>query len=749
MGKIDLNKYKLRGLLKKKDKNLYNRYMVILLFSVENYLRFTNIENYTNHRVEHVLAVERNIYDLLTEELKEKLTPFETFCLLASACLHDIGMIIKKKSNETTDEIRKLHHERVRDILNEKYVEFQLNHQEAEIIGIICYGHGISDIYELESYNRWSIDSHGEVNTLLLVALLRIGDLLDLSYLRAPRLVADLKMIKGISLYHWKLHDKISDVKISHAERMITIFGKAESEFELPELYKLRNWINDELTLVSNIFKENGIPVDSVTLRTPLDKKTVLTRDNPFLRLASFDWKKHNAFYGRDIEIKDIKKRIIDKELLVLAGESGVGKTSILNAGLKQELIEEGYYVFDVRLTADFQVILKKKIKDQLLENSRGPNDIVRLLKSLSQKNIKVVVFFDQFEELFTFHRHNNLKIEILNLFDDVLNDEEITARFVICLREDFLAEMWEVAEIVPKLYTLENTYRLKKFTPENVKQTIRKTIEYVEYKIDNEFVDKLVQDFLKKEEAIYPPYIQIVCHEVFKRHRLKYKDKSNVTSINEATYLELGGAEKIITSYFEEILDGFSLEEKTVIHDILGRMITYFYTKQRISFRQIEEINNGRIDIENTLKRLIEHRIIKRIETEKHEYELIHDFLAKKILANKPAMGDSSKIRKAITYIENIYHKQISLEDVARKVGVKPEDLSRDFLKKTGEHFISYLNRTRINQAKKIISNDPGLMINEVYDKVGFINHQHFFVVFKILAGLTPEEYKKKELGE
>jgi ABC-type multidrug transport system fused ATPase/permease subunit len=337
--KINLKTYRLRGLLKKKSKDLYKRFESLWQFALDNYLKFMNIENYTNHGEDHVLNVEKNIYSLLTKKAIEALSDFDTFCLLSSCCLHDIGMITKQKSSESYSKVRQNHHLRVKQLLEERYSECHLNQQEARIIGEICYSHGTPNMDELAPYDNWSIAEHGKVNALLIGALLRIGDLLDLNFLRAPTLVADLKKIKGISLYHWKLHSKISDIKIDHEKREISIHAIADNEHDLSELYRLKNWIEKELNIVIEIFRRNEIFLDKVSLHTNLDRKKVLSRENPFLKLASFDWSQHVAFFGRDKEITDIHERVVSGKLLVLVGESGVGKTSLLNAGLKQELI--------------------------------------------------------------------------------------------------------------------------------------------------------------------------------------------------------------------------------------------------------------------------------------------------------------------------------------------------------------------------------------------------------------------------
>lgn len=747
---INLKTYRLRGLLKKRSKDLYKRYESLWQFALDNYLKFMNIENYTNHGEDHVLNVEKDAYKLLTEKARGKLSAFDIFCLLSACCLHDIGMIAKQKSGESYFKIRQDHHLRVKQLLEERYSEFHLdNHQEARIIGEICYSHGTPNLDELVPYDNWSIAEYGNVNALLIGALLRIGDLLDLNFLRAPTLVADLKKIKGISLYHWKLHSKISDIKIDHENREISIHAIADNEHDLSELYRLKNWIEKELNIVNEIFIKNEIFLDKVSLHTNLDKKKVLSKENPFLKLASFDWSKHVAFFGRDREIADIYERVVFGKLLVLVGESGVGKTSLLNAGLKQELIENGHYVFEIRASETFQEDFFKNIKKQF--HQFKSKDIFHLLEDISSAGFDLAVFIDQFEELFTLYAHNGTKSKMLEFFENILSNEKISTKIVLSLREDFLAELWEVSEKIPALYDRKNTYRLKRLARENARQTIVNTIKYVNYTIEEDLVEQLLDDFTQKDEGIYPPYIQIVCHEIFKQHKETYK-KSDETPINLAIYKkfcseELSGVEKIIAEYFEEILDGFSFEERTVIHEILAPMITYFYTKQRITYEQISEINSNRIDIDKTLDRLINHRIINKIETEKNEYELIHDFLAKKILENKPSLGISSKIKKAIEYIDNNFEKQISLHDISESVGFSREHFSRLFKVEMKENFIDYLNKRRIEEAKKYIRKDPRIKVIEIYQQVGFTNQQHFTKIFKKVTGYTPNAYRKKVL--
>lgn len=734
MQKKDLKTHRLRKLLEGRDRELYNRYELLWKFVLDNYLKFQNIENFTDHGKNHVLNIEKNINDLITKEAGKKLTPFDLFCLLSACCLHDIGMIQNRID----------HHKITREILKKDHDKFHLNQQEAEIIGQICYSHGIPDLDELVPYDNWSVAPHGKVNTLLLAALLRIGDILDLSFLRAPKLAAELKRIKGISLYHWDLHEKVSNIEINPENTEITIFGKASNEYDLSKLHGLRNLVESEINIVEEIFRENGINFEKISLRTNLDKQKVLSKQNPFIRLAPFEWSQHVAFFGRDKEINDMEKKMSSGKLLVLAGVSGVGKTSLLNAGLKQRLIENETYVFNIMIAEDFEANLLKNLKTHLPEFKS--DDLFGLLEEISSEGFKAAIFIDQFEELFAVSENQKIKPRMVSFLKKILHNEKISTQVVLGLREDFLAHLWEVSQQVPELYDREKTYRLNKLQIENARQAIVNTIKHVKYNIDSALLDELLDDFTKEETVIYPPYIQIVCYEIFENHKETYKSKSEETAINLAIYEKLGRSEKIVSGYFEEILDRFNYEERTVLNEILARMVTFFQTKQRISYEQIKEINNGRVEIQKTLDRLIKLRLINKIETEvDDEYELIHDFLARKIMGIKRSVGVSSKIKKVVEYIEDNFEKQISLQDVANEVDFSKEHLSRLFKVEMKENFIDYLNKRRIKEAKRYIEKNPGIKINEIFQNVGFTNPQHFTKIFKKVAGYTPVGYKKK----
>ena len=72
--------------------------------------------------------------------------------------------------------------------------------------------------------------------------------------------------------------------------------------------------------------------------------------EHPWLGLASFTEETRGYFYGREEEIAELCRRVQRKLLTVLFGQSGLGKTSILRAGLVPRLRSQGYCPIYVRI---------------------------------------------------------------------------------------------------------------------------------------------------------------------------------------------------------------------------------------------------------------------------------------------------------------------------------------------------------------------------------------------------------------
>ena len=100
-----------------------------------------------------------------------------------------------------------------------------------------------------------------------------------------------------------------------------------------------------------------------------------------------------------------------------------------------------------------------------------------------------------------------------------------------------------------------------------------------------------------------------------------------------------------------------------------------------------------------------------------------------------------SDVTQKAILFIVEHYQEPLSLDDVARSIGVNSTYLSRVFKKDVSVGFVEYLNRKRVQRAKELICQD--VRLKDVVVQTGFSNYNYFFKVFKEFTGCTPKDFK------
>jgi two-component system, response regulator YesN len=106
----------------------------------------------------------------------------------------------------------------------------------------------------------------------------------------------------------------------------------------------------------------------------------------------------------------------------------------------------------------------------------------------------------------------------------------------------------------------------------------------------------------------------------------------------------------------------------------------------------------------------------------------------------------DKEPIEKAKEYIERNITGELPLSAVAAKVYLNPSYLSNLFKIQTGENFLNYVTRVRMEKAMELLretDRKPG----EVAGILGYQNPKYFTKVFKEFSGLTPTDYRDLHL--
>ena len=101
-------------------------------------------------------------------------------------------------------------------------------------------------------------------------------------------------------------------------------------------------------------------------------------------------------------------------------------------------------------------------------------------------------------------------------------------------------------------------------------------------------------------------------------------------------------------------------------------------------------------------------------------------------------------EMKSAQEYIEQHFSEKISVEDLADKAATSSRNFVRRFKKATKNTPIEYIQRVRIENAKKKLESSTMNVLQVMLDS-GYHDDKTFRTIFKRYAGLTPLEYRKK----
>jgi hypothetical protein len=398
-------------------------------------------------------------------------------------------------------------------------------------------------------------------------------------------------------------------------------------------------------------------------------------------------------FRGRREEIDDVLHSILSVDLFVVYAISGVGKTSLLTAGVLEPLRQRQFFPVVLRLndpTCPPVALIEGQIRSAAdkadgikVERHPSVRDVVPttlwdLLGGLEvwRNNTlqQLVLIFDQFEELFTLDWSDDQRDEFIQQLGDVVRRHVAQperergsqlpppdVKITLIIREDSLGELEALAAHVPQI--LRHRFRLGGLSPAQAQAAIREPAALDDARLVtrrfsySDDATQAILDFLRARESgrgtalsrsIDPSQLQIICQHV-ERSIVPSKrsdgDSDSTVAISEADFGGHVGLERILRDFYRNELAAFPSRQRVLVRHLCERGLIN-RSGRRLSLEE------GQICAEfgltkPMLAKLVDRRLLRaEPRVGSVYYELAHDTLTAPILAHRDEVRSARRRR-------------------------------------------------------------------------------------------------------
>jgi WD40 repeat protein len=388
-------------------------------------------------------------------------------------------------------------------------------------------------------------------------------------------------------------------------------------------------------------------------------------------------------FFGRDTERQLISANLLSSRLTVLYGVSGVGKSSVLRAGVVHDLLQRSREDMAATGAPEFVVVefgswhddpiagLANAIREsvdlvrEVPEPPRTTPELAELLDHWTTLlRADLLIILDQFEEFFLYHGHEEGEGTFAAELPRAL-DRDLRVNFLISIREDALAKLDRFKGRIPNLFS--NYLRIDHLDRRAARDATEMPIEHynrirpgeARFSIESQLVDAVLEqvktgsvvletagegvvgDRVAEESPtaddsrIETPFLQLVMSRLWEEEM-----RAGSFLLRLETLERLGGAEVMVRTHLDEAMADLSAEERNLAARVFRQLVTPGRTKIAHTLPDLLYFTGCPEDeLGTVLERLKgDARILRSIPAPPGEaggprYEIFHDVLAAAIL--------------------------------------------------------------------------------------------------------------------
>ncbi len=359
------------------------------------------------------------------------------------------------------------------------------------------------------------------------------------------------------------------------------------------------------------------------------------------------------AASGRQRDISRLIERLsrTDYKLTVIHGPSGVGKSSLVTAGLVPALQQRTIGDRDVlplvlrvytnwvrdlgqSLLRDLGISLVKELKELRGIDVSIPDDlpkfIISQLRKNADRNLITVLIFDQIEEFFFAYTDPEKRCILYTFLRDCLEIPYV--KVILSLREDYLHYLLE-CERCTNLEVINNNildkkvrYYLGNFSPEDARAVIHSLNERSQFYLDSALIDELVRDLAGDTGEVSPIELQVVGAQLH---------AEAIVTLEEYQRLGPNSKQKLVEQFLQQAIkdcgppnERIALLVLYLLTDENGTRPLKTHAELAVGLENLDlDSQEGQLDL--VLEILTKSGLLMLLpEAPSDRYQLVHDYL-------------------------------------------------------------------------------------------------------------------------
>jgi eukaryotic-like serine/threonine-protein kinase len=369
--------------------------------------------------------------------------------------------------------------------------------------------------------------------------------------------------------------------------------------------------------------------------------------ESPYPGLAAFQEDDADRFFGRSRDVARMQTRLREHALLAIAGPSGVGKSSFVRAGIVPALKRTGeawetYILRPGRQPmASLAGVLAPLISSSSGEGTRNTNpnaltDYEKLITRLTaepgylgqllreraaRKNARILLFVDQFEELYTLVPDEAQRRAFTACLAGAADDASSPVRIISSIRSDFLDRVAEDRTFLDEL--MRGLIFLQPLGRPELREALSRPLDAHGYRYESEeLIEQMLDELAAVPGAL--PLLQYAGARLWDA-----RDRKNKV-LTASAHAAMGGIAGALATHADQFLAGLPADSHRLVRAIFQRLVTPERTRAIAELDDLETLSDAA-----SVRRIIDQLVTARLlvvqihgETGGASVEIVHESL-------------------------------------------------------------------------------------------------------------------------